>query len=149
MTAAHNETLHAPPHADVVGIDCGSAALTAHVYSWLTVITIAGDIDATNADLVAHQAVELVPDDRALIVDMADVGFIGVDGVRALFAMNTECIRTDVRWALISSRAVERLLRVGDGERLVPAVRSATEALHLVRRRDRRGGPLTLVTSAS
>jgi anti-anti-sigma factor len=149
MTAAHNKTIDARPHADAVGLECGSAVLTAHTYGWLTVITIVGDIDATNADLVGHQAVALVPHDRALIVDMAHVGFIGVDGLRALFAINAECIRTDIKLALIASRAVERLLRVGDRERLIPAVGSATEALHVLRRRNRRGGPLTLVTSAS
>src|ERR1700756_4552687 len=119
MTAApaHNEPVHAPPHAQA--LICGSATLIAHVYGWLTAITLAGEIDATNADQVSDQAVKLVPEDSALIVDMDGVDFIGVDGLRALLAMNLECIRTDTRWAVITSHAVDRLLRVGDREGLV------------------------------
>jgi anti-anti-sigma factor len=112
--------------------------LTAQIYDWLTVVTISGDIDATNADELSHHVVGLVPDDGAVIVDMADTDFIGVDGLRALFALNLECVRTDTRWAVIGSHAVHRLLRVGDRESLVPAVRSATEALQRVRRAKRK-----------
>lgn len=109
-------------------------------------MTVCGDIDATNASEVSRRVTGMVPADGALIVDMADIDFIAVDGLRALFALNIECVRTDTRWAVIGSHAVHRLLRVADGENLVPAVRSATEALHRVRRsrRDRRA--LKLVT---
>lgn len=126
-------------------IDCGRAYLTAQVYTWLTVMTLGGEIDATNAAALGHHVTSLVPADGALIVDMADIDFIGVDGMRALFALNVECVRNDARWAVITSHAMYRLLRVADREGLVPAVRSATEALHRVRRsrRDRR---LKLVT---
>jgi len=127
-------------------IDCGRAYLTAQIYSWLTVMTVGGDIDATNADEVGHHMTALVPTDGALILDMADVDFIGVDGLRALFALNVECVRTDTRWAVIGSHAVHRLLRIADREGLVPAVRSATEALHRVRRSRRDRRPLRLVT---
>ena len=120
--------------------------MTAQVYSWLTVVTISGEIDATNAAELAHHMVGVVPDDGAVIVDMADTDFIGVDGLRALFAMNVECVRTDTRWAVIGSHAVHRLLRVGDQECLVPAVRSATEALQRVRRARRKHARLQLVT---
>src|SRR6185312_5022194 len=133
MNAVHTQAKSEELHGTSV-IDCGSALLTAQIYSWITVVTISGDIDATNADELSHHVVGLVPDDGAVIVDMADTEFIGVDGLRALFALNVECVRTDTRWAVIGSHAVHRLLRVGDREGLVPAVRSATEALQRVRR---------------
>jgi anti-anti-sigma factor len=144
MNAVHpqtNEDLHGTSV-----IDCGSALLTAQVYSWLTVVTISGEIDATNADELTHHVVGVVPDGGAMIVDMADTDFIGVEGLRALFAMSVECVRTDTRWAVIGSHAVHRLLRVGDEKRLVPAVRSATEALQRVRRPSRKQRTLQLVT---
>jgi anti-anti-sigma factor len=137
MTAVHTQATAENLHATSV-IDCGRALLTAQIYDWLTVVTISGDIDATNADELSHHVVGLVPDDGAVIVDMADTDFIGVDGLRALFALNLECVRTDTRWAVIGSHAVHRLLRVGDRESLVPAVRSATEALQRVRRAKRK-----------
>ena len=127
-------------------IDCGRAYLTAQIYSWLTVMTVSGEIDVTNAHEIGHHVTALAPADGALIVDMADIDFIGVDGLRALFALNVECVRTDTRWAVIGSHAVHRLLRVADREGLVPAVRSATEALHRVRRSRRDRRPLKLVT---
>jgi anti-anti-sigma factor len=120
--------------------------LTVQVYSWLTVMTISGEIDAGNATRLTRHVVPSVPDGGALIVDMVETDFIGVDGLRTLFALNLECVRTDTRWALIGSHAVHRLLRIGDRESLVPAVRSATEALHRVRRASRRRGALRLVT---
>ena len=109
-------------------------------------MTVGGEIDATNATALGHHVTALVPADGALIVDMADIDFIGVDGMRALFALNVECMRNDTRWAVIASHAMHRLLRVADREDLVPAVRSATEALHRVRRSRRDRRPLKLVT---
>ena len=145
MTAVQTRAAYEELHGTSV-IDCGSALLTAQVYSWLTVVTISGEIDATNSDQLSHHVVGLVPDGGAVIVDMAYTDFIGLDGLRALFALNIECMRTDTRWAVIGSHAVHRLLRVGDREHLVPAVRSATEALNLVRRSRRKRGALHLVT---
>jgi anti-anti-sigma factor len=144
MNAVHSQT-SADLHGTSV-IDCGRALLTAQVYSWLTVITISGEIDATNADALTHHCVGLVPDGGAVIVDMADTDFIGAAGLRALLAMNTECVRNDTRLAVIGSHAVHRLLRVGDRDRHVPAVRSATEALQRVRRAKRKTRTLQLVT---
>ncbi len=141
----HTQTNSEALHGTSV-IDCGRALLTAQIYGWLTVVTISGDIDATNADQLSHHVVGLCPDGGAVIIDMAATDFIGVDGLRALFAMNIECARTDTRWAVIGSHAVHRLLRVGDREGLVPAVRSATEALHRVRRSGGKRGSLHLVT---
>lgn len=141
----HTQTNSEALHGTSV-IDCGRALLTAQIYGWLTVVTISGDIDATNADQLSHHVVGLCPDGGAVIIDMAATDFIGVDGLRALFAMNIECARADTRWAVIGSHAVHRLLRVGDREGLVPAVRSATEALHRVRRSGGKRGSLQLVT---
>jgi hypothetical protein len=72
-----------------------------------------------------------------LIVDLAQVDFIAVDGLRGPFALNIQCARTGTTWVLIASHAVNRLLRVGDDDKLLPAVGSATEALLLVRRSSR------------
>lgn len=144
MNAVHPQTTEDLHGTSVIG--CGRALLTAQVYSWLTVMTISGEIDATNADQLTHHVVGLVPDGGAVIVDMADTDFIGVEGLRTLFAMNVECVRTDTRWAVIGSHAVRRLLRVADQERRVPAVRSATEALQRVRRSGRKPRTLQLVT---
>jgi anti-anti-sigma factor len=146
MRAVHSQATAEPLHPGTAVIECGRAYLTVQVYSWLTVMSIGGEIDATNADQVRDCVTRRVPADGALIVDMVETDFIGVDGLRTLFTVNLECLRVDTRWALIASRAVHRLLRIGDREQLVPAVRSATEALHCVRRARRGRGNLQVVT---
>ena len=115
----------------------------------LTVISISGEIDALNADELSQRASELVSDCGALIVDLADIDFIALDGLHALFALNIQCARTATTWALIASHAVNRLLQVADHDRLLPAVGSATEALLLVRRSSRVHRSLKLVSPTS
>ena len=112
----------------------------------LTVISISGEIDASNVDDVSRRASERVSDCAALIVDLAEVDFIALDGLHALFALNMQCARTCTTWALIASQAVNLLLRVGDHDKLLPAVGSATEALLLVRRSGRGHRSLQLVS---
>jgi anti-anti-sigma regulatory factor len=84
-----------------------------------------------------------------LIVDLAEVDFIALDGLHALLALNIQCARAGATLALIASRAVNRLLRVGDHDKVLPAVGSATEALLLIRRSGRGRRSLQLVSPAS
>jgi anti-anti-sigma factor len=146
VTAIHIDIDHAsPPHSGSTFFDCRGARLRAKTDTGLTVISISGEIDASNADDVSHRASELASDCGALIVDLADIDFIALDGLYALSALNIQCARTGTTWALITSQAVNRLLRLGDHDKLLPAVGSATEALLLVRRSSRGHRPLRLV----
>lgn len=149
MTARHIDIDHAsPPHCDSAFFDCGGARLRAKTDTGLAVISISGEIDASNVEGVNRHVRELESDCGALIVDLADVDFIAIDGLRALFALNMQCARTGTTLALIASQAVNRLLRVGDHERLLPVVGSATEALLVIRRSGRGHRPLRLVSPA-
>ena len=150
MPAIHIDIDQAsPPHSSTTAsFDCRRARVRAKTDTGLTVISISGEIDASNVDDVSHHVRELVSDGGALIVDLAEVDFVAVDGLRALFALNTQCARTGTRWALIASHAVNRLLRVGDHDTPVPAVGSATEALLLVRRSSLGRRSLQLVSPA-
>jgi anti-anti-sigma factor len=142
--AAHIDHASPPPHTGTT-FDCHGACVTVKTDRGLTVISISGEIDASNVDEVSRRAKELVSDCGALIVDLAEVDFIALDGLRALFALNMQCARTDTTWALIASRAVSRLLRVADRDRLLPAVGSPTGALLLVRRSSRLNRSLQLL----
>ena len=146
MTAIHIDIDHASQHSGSTFFDCRRARMRAKTDSGLTVISISGEIDASNADELSHRVSELASDCGALIVDLAEVDFIAIDGLRALFALNIQCARTGTTWALIASHAVNRLLRVGDHDKLLPAVGSATEALLLVRRSSRGHRSLQLVS---
>ena len=147
MTAIHIDIDHASQHSGSTFFDCSGAYMRAKkTDSGLTVMSISGEIDASNADELSHRVSELASDCGALIVDLAQVDFIAIDGLRALIALYIQCVRTDTTWALIASHAVNRLLRVGDHDKVLPAVGSATEALLLVRRSSRGHRPLQLVS---
>jgi anti-anti-sigma factor len=147
MTAIHIDIDHASQHSGSTFFDCSGAYMRAKkTDSGLTVMSISGEIDASNADELSHRVSELASDCGALIVDLAEVDFIAIDGLRALIALYIQCVRTDTTWALIASHAVNRLLRVGDHDKVLPAVGSATEALLLVRRSSRGHRPLQLVS---
>ena len=146
MTAANIDIDHASQQGGTTLFDCRGARMIAKSDTGLTVVSVRGEIDASNADELSHCASELVSDCGALIVDLADIDFIGLDGLLALFALNIRCAGTATTWALIASHAVNRLLQVADQDRLIPAVGSATEALLLVRRSNRVRRSLQLVS---
>jgi anti-anti-sigma factor len=149
MTSAHTDTDHASHHDGATIIDCRGARIWAHTDIGLTLIAISGEIDALNVEDVSRHARGLVPEGGALIVDLTDIDFIAVDGFRALFALNSRCVRTHTTWTLIATDAANRLLRVGDLDKLLPVVGSATEALLLVRRSARGHRSLQLASPAS
>jgi hypothetical protein len=53
----------------------------------LTVITISGEIDASDIDDMSPYARELVRDCGVLIVDLSGIDFVAVDALRALFTL--------------------------------------------------------------
>jgi anti-anti-sigma factor len=149
MYAIHSDIDHASQQSDTAFFDCRGACLRAKTATGLTLISISGEIDASNVDEVSRRASEVVSDCGALIVDLTEVDFIALDGLHALFALNMQCARTGTTWALIASRAVSRLLRLADPDRLLPAAGSATGALLLVRRSSRLHRSLQLIRPAS
>jgi anti-anti-sigma factor len=146
MTAIPIDIDHASQPRGSTFFDCRRARMRAKTDTGLTVMSISGEIDASNIDELSHRVSELASDCGAVIVDLADVDFIAIDGLRALFALNIQCARTGTTWAVIASHAVNRLLRVGDHDKLLPAVGSATEALLRVRRSSRGHRSLRLVS---
>jgi anti-anti-sigma factor len=115
-------------------VACRDARLLIRQDHGVTVITIAGEIYASNVDDVSRHVRVSVPHFGALIVDLSSIEFIGVEGVRVLFSLNSDCARTNIPWVLVTNHSVLRLLRVGDPDGLLPTVASLTEALRYVRR---------------
>ncbi len=132
MTTSHID--QRTKHNGATVINYRRARVWGRIDAGLTMISISGEIDASNIDNVSRQARRLVPAHGALIADLTDTDFIGVDGLRVLFALNFDCACTDRRWAVIVGHAAKRLLRVaGDHGELLPAVGSMTEALGVIR----------------
>jgi len=118
-------------------IHCYRARLTAEASNWVTVVSIAGDIDALNAEPVCEHIRAFVTAGRPLVLDLSEVDFLGVDGIRGLFDVGNACAERGVNWAVIASHAVRRLLRIADGDGQCHAVASMVEVrerLHVAHR---------------
>ena len=110
-------------------IGFGRARMTAKAFDGLTVISLSGDIDASNAEPVSEHIRGFVTLRCPIVLDLSDLDFLGVEGIRGLFALGEACAGAKAGWAVVTSHAVRRLLRVADREGRVPAARSVTEAL--------------------
>ncbi|MBV9090902.1 MAG: STAS domain-containing protein [Mycobacteriaceae bacterium] len=126
-------------------ISLGRVCLTAFDSSWVTVIALRGEIDASNAAGVGTCLHEFVAPDRALVLDLSDLDFLCAEGVQSLFALGDRCERLGVDWALVASHSVRRLLRVYDREASLPAVGSMVEVLQRFRSARRRRAQLRVV----
>jgi hypothetical protein len=87
MTTEHLDVDHAsrPNAATVIG--CRGAPIGIRAEAGLTVITISGEIEATDIDDLSPQARGLVRECGVLIVDISSAEFMAVDGLRALVAL--------------------------------------------------------------
>ena len=133
MTVVHNaNTFRFPLTPDFV-VPCGQAQLAARARPGATVVTVSGEIDATNGDCIGDYLSRYVSCGLPLVVDMTEVEFLGVQGLQALFALGADCAKLHLDWALAASHAVSRILRVGDHAGDLPAANSLNEALRRVK----------------
>jgi anti-anti-sigma regulatory factor len=65
----------------------------------------------------------------ALVVDMAGVEFLGVQGLRDLFELGEECGTAGLCWVVVAGDAVQRILRAAELENTLPVAGSVIEAL--------------------
>jgi len=64
-----------------------------------------------------------------LIIDLSGLDFFGTDGFSALHRVSVCCARAGVGWAVVPSKAVSRVLRIGDPQGLLPAARTVEAAM--------------------
>jgi anti-anti-sigma factor len=89
------------------------------------VITAHGELDASNAGQLADYAQRCATRSASLILDLSGLEFFGTAGFSALHTINVRCAGADVRWAVVPSRAVSRLLRICDPDTALPIADSA------------------------
>jgi anti-anti-sigma factor len=112
-------------------IDCGGAQLHVNARSLATVLRVNGEIDASNADLLAQTIRHFSQLRAPLILDLSQLGFLGVVGLRALIALNKEHQQTRLHCNVVSGPALRRLTHVVTDHGL-PIVDSVPEALQLI-----------------
>lgn len=103
----------------------------------VTVVSVSGDVDARNIDSVTAYTTRLAQAGDALLLDLSGVEFLAVQGISILGAVEDTCRSTKLPWALINSRAVERVLRISGQSDTLPTASSVPEAMqyfaHLAR----------------
>jgi anti-anti-sigma factor len=94
-----------------------------------TVITVDGELDAANADQLAAYVQRSVSRSKRVILDLRGLEFIGTAGFSVLLRINVVCSAAQVSWAMATSAAVSRLLRVCDPDGTLPVTTPADEPL--------------------
>jgi anti-anti-sigma factor len=113
--------------------ECRGAWLHRYTRYGVTVLAIGGQIDACNADQIREHVHRYASAAAALVVDMTQVEFFAVQGLRNLMMLGERCRNAGVEWALVGSRSVHRLLRVADVDRALPIEHSTDAALQRIR----------------
>lgn len=108
--------------------DCGGAQIRAHCRHLATVVTIRGEIDADNADLVGEYLRRFSLDQNTVVLDMSEVTRCAAAGESLLSRFDENCRAAGVDWSLVTSPAVSATLRAG--EAAFPITGSVHEALH-------------------
>jgi hypothetical protein len=86
MVAGHNDVDH-PSRQNGAVVDRGRPCIWIRDEAELTVITISGEIDASDIGNMSPYARRLVRDCGVLIIDLSGIDFIAIDALRALFAL--------------------------------------------------------------
>jgi anti-anti-sigma factor len=94
-----------------------------------TVITVDGELDAANADQLVAYVQRNASRSQRVIVDLRGLEFIGASGFSALHRINVVCSAAQTPWAMATSAAVARLLRVCDPDGTLPVTSPADEPL--------------------
>ncbi len=91
-----------------------------HGTSRQATVSVGGEVDAGNAKLFAHTVREAAGGSVALILDLTEVHFMAFDGASALYAISAHLAREEVRWCVVPSPPVSRVLQLCDPEGLIP-----------------------------
>lgn len=89
-----------------------------------TVVSAVGELDASNATEFADYFDLCMTDSAPLVVDLSGLEFFGTAGFSALHLINVRCAAAQLRWAVVPSSAVSRLLRICDPDRALPLLDS-------------------------
>lgn len=130
MTAVHIEKssdMRRSGHLDQLSGE--GVCLNAQSLGDATVVAATGELDASNIDRLTDYVRSCLAGGRALILDLRQLGFLGAQGIRALFEISDECGVSGTDWALVPGHPVTRLLRICDTEARLPTVASIDEAL--------------------
>ena len=91
-----------------------SSFSAAHQTRSTVLVTVDGDIDATNSRALATYVEGQMAGTRRLLVDLRLVDFFGTAGFASLHYINVICSRNGIDWEVRCGRRVRRLLAICD-----------------------------------
>jgi anti-anti-sigma factor len=93
------------------------------------VVTISGDIDARNTARVTGYITDWVPVGDALVLDLSGVDSLAARSISVLSADDDAWHSAELPWALVTSHAVNRVLRISQDDDILPVVSSVSDAM--------------------
>ena len=121
-----------PPFRVGYAIDCAGARLSVQARSLATVLTVEGEIDASNSARLADAVNHFSRLETPLVVDLSGVGFLGLTGFRALMTFDEERGCAGLLWALVPGTALRPFLRIVPDHQL-PVALTVDAALHKIK----------------
>lgn len=91
-----------------------------------------GRADAANGNAFVKYALRDAKQTQWLVIDLSGLSFFATAGFSALHTLNVQCAGENIRWALIPSLAVDRLLRLCDPDSTLPICVDVATALTTV-----------------
>lgn len=96
------------------------------------VVSARGELDAANGNQFVKYALRHPKHTQWLVIDLTGLTFFATAGFSALHTLNVQCAGEDIRWALVPSLAVDRLLRLCDPDSTLPICVDIANALTTV-----------------
>jgi anti-anti-sigma factor len=106
-----------------------AVSLRAYPYGGAIVVGASGELDASNFGHFTEYVRVRLAGQRAVVLDLTQVDFFGAQGIRSLLEIANECEGNGIKWALLPSDAVTRLLKICGKDVQLPSVSSIDEAL--------------------
>jgi anti-anti-sigma factor len=132
MTVAHSLTTsngNLSSRYDNLSIERDGVDVRAQYRHLAMVVTISGDIDARNTARVTGYITDLVPVGDALVLDLSGVGFLAAQSISVLSAVDDAWHSAELPWALVTSHAVDRVLRLSQDDDIFPVASSVPDAM--------------------
>jgi anti-anti-sigma factor len=83
-------------------------------------ISASGDVDASNVDRLADYVFQRSANCLRLILDLNDVTFFSTAGLTTLLTIDERCTRANVKWMVVPSSPVSRVLDLCGAELNLP-----------------------------
>jgi anti-anti-sigma factor len=105
-------------------LETPTARFTAEWGPSFVVVTAHGELDASNAYQLADYVLRCAAHSQSVILNLSGLEFFGTAGFSVLHTINVRCASADLRWAVVPSKAVTRLLRICDPDHALPVTKS-------------------------